>query len=288
MSKRIGELLPIQMARGTQMEKTVKHIIMFSGGAASAFIAKWVVDKYGKENTILFFTDTLWEDEDNIRFMNDISKFIGVDITRVVDGRTPEDVFFESKYLGNSRFAQCSIDLKVKQTLIFLEELVGKDIEPILYFGIGKQESHRADSLTDHYKEFPITPIEVRFPLLLPENEFINPKYVIQNQWNIKLPRMYDLGFSHANCAGRCVRAGLHHYALLYKVWRDKYQKQEDMEERFRTTYNLDVSIMKRNGGVYTLKRFREEVLEKMSEVELDKYSKEGKRNDIPCQCLFN
>jgi hypothetical protein len=265
-----------------------KHVIMFSGGASSAYIAKWVTDKYGKENMILFFTDTLWEDEDNMRFMNDISKFIGVDITRKVDGRTPEDVFFQAKYLGNSRFAQCSIDLKVKQTILFLEELSQKDITPILYFGIGPQEEHRADSLREHYKENPIEPIETRFPLLEEENKFINPKYVIQNEWGIKLPRMYDLGFSHANCAGRCVRAGLHHYALLYKVWRDRFMKQEEMEQNFRKTYDLDVSMIKRKGKPYTLKQFREEMLEKMTPEELDKYSKGGKRNDIPCQCLFN
>jgi hypothetical protein len=261
---------------------------MFSGGASSAYIAKWVVDKYGKENAILFFTDTLWEDQDNLRFMNDIADYIGVNITRVVDGRTPEDVFFESKYLGNSRFAQCSIDLKVKQTLIYLEQIINEGFEPVLYFGIGRAESHRADSLTSHYKEFPIEPIEVRFPLLMPENEFVNPKYVIQNQWNIKLPRMYELGFSHANCSGRCVRAGLHHYALLYKVWRDNYAKQEKMEQDFNEKFGTNVSIMKRNGTTYTLKQFREEMLEKMSETELDSYSKAGKRNDIPCQCLFN
>ena len=28
----------------------LKHIIMFSGGASSAYVAKWVVDKYGKAN----------------------------------------------------------------------------------------------------------------------------------------------------------------------------------------------------------------------------------------------
>jgi 3'-phosphoadenosine 5'-phosphosulfate sulfotransferase (PAPS reductase)/FAD synthetase len=93
----------------------VKHLVMFSGGASSAYVAKWVVDKYGRDDVILFFTDTQWEDEDNYRFMEEAASYIGVEITRVVDGRTPEDVFFENRFLGNARHAQCSEELKLNK-----------------------------------------------------------------------------------------------------------------------------------------------------------------------------
>jgi len=270
------------------MSIKILHVIMFSGGASSAYVAKWVVDKYGKENCALLFTDTQWEDEDNYRFMEDVANYIGIEITRVVDGRTPEDVFFEQRFLGNARTAKCSEELKVKQTLLFVEEKRKQGIEPIIYFGIGPNESHRADSLRHNYEHLPLEPIETRFPMIESINEEVKARYIIKTEWGIKLPRMYDLGFHHANCGGKCVRAGMHHFANLYLVWPDRYMEFENMEERFREKYNLNVSMMKKNSGPYTLKQFREEVVQKMTHDELVAYAKEKDVDTIPCFCSFS
>ena len=262
---------------------------MFSGGASSAYVAKWVVDNYGVENCTLLFTDTLWEDKDNIRFMEEVAEYIGIDITTQRDGRTPEEVFFELKFLGNSRFAKCSEDLKVKQTLIFIEEERLKGIEPILYFGIGPHEKHRADNLSRHYEHFPLEPTKCCFPMIDSINCDLKVKYIIENEWKIKLPRMYELGFSHANCSGRCVRGGMRHYANLYLIWPDIFAKQEDMERRFNKEFNLSVSILKKDGHSYTLEKLRKNFLEKMSIDELKKYVSEGEDEEtIPCFCSFS
>lgn len=266
----------------------VKHLVMFSGGASSAYVAKWVVDKYGRDDVILFFTDTQWEDEDNYRFMEESASYIGVEITRVVDGRTPEDVFFENRFLGNARHAQCSEELKVKQTLLFIENMRTRGEEPIIYFGIGPNETHRADSLRFHYTHLPLEPVEVRFPMIDSMSTDIKARFIIENEWGIKLPRMYHLGFHHANCGGRCVRAGMHHFANLYLVWPDRFAEFEDMEERFRSKFELDVAMMKRDGSPYTLKQFRQEVIEKMSPEELHAYAKEKDVEAIPCFCSFS
>ncbi|MBU1142070.1 MAG: hypothetical protein KKH92_00330 [Firmicutes bacterium] len=270
------------------MEQKIKHVVLYSGGASSAYIAKWVVDKYGLENSILFFTDTLWEDEDNLRFMEECASYIGIEITKVVDGRTPEDVFFEDKYLGNARFARCSEELKVRQTLIFIEEVRMSGFEPILYFGIGPHEKHRAESLTKHYEHFPIEPVKCEFPMIDSISEDIKAKIIIENEWGIKLPRMYELGFHHANCKGRCVRGGFHHYANLYLEWPEVYEEQETMEEKFRVQFKMDVSMMKKNGKPYTLKTHRETLLEKMTKEELIKYAKQKDDEGIPCFCSFS
>lgn len=270
------------------MNRKTVHVVMFSGGASSAYVAKWCIDKYGKEDTILFFTDTLWEDEDNYRFMEECSAFLGVEITRMVEGRTPEEVFFDERFLGNARFAKCSEVLKVKQTIIFIEELRNQNKEPILYFGIGNHEVHRAESLRRHYEHFPLEPVRCEFPMIQTNDLEVKAREIIENEWGIALPRMYKLGFKHANCSGRCVRAGLHHYANLYRVWPDRFKLQEEMEERFRETYSLDVAVMKRDGKPYTLKTFRIEVLEKMTTSELEEYSKIKDEENIPCFCSFS
>ena len=102
-------------------ERKPLHIAMFSGGASSAYVAYRMVQQNGLENSVLFFTDTQWEDEDNYRFMEEVADYIGLEMTYIVDGRTPEDVFFDMGYLGNSRLAKCSEEIKVRQTLIYIE-----------------------------------------------------------------------------------------------------------------------------------------------------------------------
>lgn len=241
------------------MERKKVHIAMYSGGASSAFIANHMVTQYGRENSILLFTDPLWEDEDNYRFMEDTAEYIGVPMTYLVDGRTPEDVFFETKFLGNARMAKCSQTLKVRQTILFLEELRDKNnLEPILYFGIGPHEKHRAENLKEFYGHYAIEPVECRFPLIETFTEEPNVRKIISEEWNIKLPRMYDLGFTHANCGGRCVRGGFAHYAQLYKIWPEQFKLQEEMEEKFRKEFNKNVSILKKDNGPFTLKSLRE------------------------------
>lgn len=311
-------------------ERKRVHIAMFSGGAGSAYVAYYMVQAYGKENCKLFFTNTLWEDEDNLRFMDEISEYIGLEITEILDGRTPEEVFYDTKFLGNARLAKCSEELKVRQTIVFLEELRDNEkLEPILYFGIAPHEKQRRDNsvelrkaniikddsydtnirkaagLRSFYEHFPLEPIETRFPLIETIRDDIDAKGIIQNEWGIKLPRMYTAalekaekendplakklvengihGFSHANCGGRCVRGGLQHYASLYAIWPDQYREQEEMEERFRKHFQKNVSILKRNGGPYTLKQFRED----MAREGIEKYL--FKADDtIPCVCSFS
>lgn len=263
------------------------HVAMYSGGASSAYVAYQMVQAHGVENSILFFTNTLWEDEDNYRFMEEVADYIGIEITERIDGRTPEEVFFETKFLGNSRLARCSEELKVRQTIIFLEELRDKEnLEPILYFGIGPHESHRADNLKEFYQHVPVEPVETRFPMIETFREDIDVKYIIENEWGIKLPRMYELGFSHANCAGRCVRGGFQHYAQLYKVWPDRYLEQEQMEEDFRTHFEKNVSILKKDGKPYTLREYRE----RMDREGIEKFLKMNDKEDdmVPCVCSFS
>ncbi|CAG9610633.1 hypothetical protein NEOCIP111885_04408 [Pseudoneobacillus rhizosphaerae] len=311
-------------------ERKRVYIAMFSGGAGSAYVAYYMVQAFGKENCKLFFTNTLWEDVDNLRFMDEVSEYIGLEITEILDGRTPEEVFYDFKFLGNSRLAKCSEELKVRQTLVYLEELRdNENVEPILYFGIAPHEKHRRDDthlkrknniidenspdmnirkaagIRSFYEHFPLEPIETRFPLIETLREDINAKGIIQNEWGIQLPRMYTVavekaenendptarklveygikGFSHANCGGRCVRGGFQHYATLYAIWPDQYKEQEEMEERFRKHFDKNVSILKKNGGAYTLRQYREDITKEGIEKYLFKPD-----DTIPCVCSFS
>ena len=61
----------------------MKHIVCYSGGHSSAIVAIEVVRKFGAENVILLNHDISpkVEHEDIKRFKNEISAYIGVEIT---------------------------------------------------------------------------------------------------------------------------------------------------------------------------------------------------------------
>lgn len=81
----------------------------------------------------------------------------------------------------------------------------------------------------------------------------------------IEPPRLYDLGFAHANCGGACVRAGQAQWALLWRTDPELYLRWEAEEETTRALIGKDVAILRdRSGGEHhplTLRRFRQERL---------------------------
>ena len=313
-------------------EVNVKHVVMYSGGAGSAWVGKYVADKFGKENTILLHTDTKWEDEDNYRFMNECAEYIGVPITYKTDGRTPEDIFRENLYFGNFGTAPCSKQLKMFMTFEFIQELLAKGIKPILYFGIDYNEARRAPRIAYNYKhnvDVFEDGLEVRFPLIgeidgLPVNGeqllygtdylksdkmprmyndmifeclakqnfvkcTVDPKKVISEEWGIKLPRMYELGFKHANCGGRCIKAGKAHFANLYRVWPERYAEVERMEREINEEqlakngrrYTILSKTVDGKKVPYSLEEYRKQELE-ANDCQLSFFD-----DDMPCECVF-
>jgi len=123
----------------------VKHIVFYSGGIGSWYTAKRVIEQHGKENVVLLFTDTLIEDEDLYRFLDDTEKDLGVPVTRIADGRTPWQVFKDVRWLGNSRLAQCSHILKQKPAEKWIKANYKPD-ECVLYLGIDWTEEHRTNA----------------------------------------------------------------------------------------------------------------------------------------------
>lgn len=90
----------------------MKHVVMFSGGVGSWAAARRVAEHYGTEDLTLLFADTNMEDEDLYRFIQEAATNVGGKFVRVEDGRTPWDVFFDERFLGNSRIDPCSKLLK--------------------------------------------------------------------------------------------------------------------------------------------------------------------------------
>ena len=89
-------------------------IVMYGGGITSYENARRSIEKYGYENTEIWFADTRVEDQDLYRFNNDVEQILNKEIqifTRYDKyGKEMDiwDVFYEQRMLGNSRLDPCS------------------------------------------------------------------------------------------------------------------------------------------------------------------------------------
>lgn len=75
---------------------------------------------------------------------------------------------------------------------------------------------------------------------------------------NINEPKMYAQGFNHANCNGACFKAGLTHWARLYKERPEVFAYHEQKEKEFRATINAEQTVCMRKGEHLTLENLRQ------------------------------
>ena len=256
-----------------------KYIVMFSTGKASAVVLDMAQRQYGKENTIALLTDTKWEDEDNYRFGNEIIKYHGANFAYRCEGRTPSEIWLQSGYLVGPAGSPCTRKLKIEQTFKYIKQ---QDDEVTLFFGIGKDEEHRKYNLIDRYGS---SGVKCEFPLIEYPMTSAQLTSKIQNDWDIRIPRMYDLGFSHANCGGRCVKAGVKHFLRLAEVWPNRFQEISQIEQAFRDKTGGDTTILRvsRNNKMVKLplNKLLLEYRKNVSEIELTW------EQETPCECLM-
>lgn len=233
------------------------HIVSGSGGAASFAVAHLVCEKYGKENVVVAFCDTLIENEDLYRFLFEGMQKLGCYFYYIKDGRTPYQVYRDVRYYANTRTAHCSDALKKD----IFREIIERDF-PVneghyLYFGFDWKEPQRYDRAVVNWPGY-----NVVSPLAEPP--FYSRKQVFQiiDDYDIEVPELYKLGFTHNNCDGMCPKGGQAHWALLLNKAPDKYARAEDEQEKlFADIPTMRASLrMTINKKLHylTLKQFRQ------------------------------
>jgi len=173
------------------------------------------------------------------------------------EGRDPWQVFRDKRFLGNSWADPCSAILK--------RELMGRWVKDrftpensVRVLGYDWSEGHRLRRIQERLDW------TVEAPLLDPP--YLEKRDIIQKARDagLHIPLMYELGFEHNNCYGKCVKAGQAHFAKLYHLLPEAYADVEAKEEALRVMLG-DVSILTdRAGGngkrPLTLRAFRERI----------------------------
>lgn len=237
----------------------MKHIIQFSGGAASSFVAKYVADKYGRENCILLFSDTKAECKDSYRFRKQVAEYIGMDITEVSDGRSLWELIYD-KWMLPVRIGFCTEKLKIDPCQKFLKQF--KNNEITVYYGYGMEEYRRIQKAILREEE---RGRMVNFPLYDLKISSDEVKRIIREDWKICLPESYKY-LSHNNCIP-CFKAGKGHFKAVARYYSEEFEKACKAEEEIGYTVFEDI----------TLAQLREQGLS-----QLDLFSIE---ESIPCMC---
>jgi hypothetical protein len=252
------------------------HLVKYSGGAGSYMCGKRVADREGTKDLYLLFTDTLTEDEDLYRFAiegafnifglydrdlldmasnvprledneEDRRKYL-LDLSILtmkiipnfiwlIDGRNIWEIFFKERYIGSSRRDPCSKKLKREIADRYIYKKYKPD-EVIIYLGIDWTEDHRYIKARDKFLPYICKAPMTEDPLMDKAEVF----EFIQKQ-GIRLPRLYDLGFSHNNCGGFCIKAGLGHFKNLLEKMPDRYAYHEKKEQEFYDFIQRDASV---------------------------------------------
>ena len=222
-------------------------VVMFSGGIGSWAAARRIVDEHGPDDVVLLFTDVkgnnpdphIGEDGDTYRFIDDAVTDLGCRYVRIADGRDIWQVFKDRRFLGNSRQANCSTSLKQLPAKAWIRDNTNPDDTTII-IGIDWTETHRRPAIVKAYK-----PYTVAFPMC--DSPYMSKQQMIDwaRSRGIEPPRLYELGFSHNNCGGGCVRAGQGQFRKLLELMPERYAVWEQKEQEIREYLGKDVSILR-------------------------------------------
>lgn len=253
------------------------HIISYSGGMGSFAEAKSCCDKYGPENVLCIFADVHMEDPDTYRFIFETLEFLKCRSHYISQNKNPWELFKEKRFIGNTRVDICSSQLKRNPINNFIKENFCTSFKEMTYhrnkpatyetrwksdiaeihLGIDYSEYHRLQETQKIMR-----PLIYR-STLVEEGRIIPKDY--SEQFGIKKPALYNLGFPHNNCGGFCVKAGLGQFKMLWEKLPERYAWHEQQEQETLALGGLPFLKIRRKDKptrYISLKEYREEFLE--------------------------
>jgi hypothetical protein len=268
----------------------MKHVVNVSGGAGSAVALFRVIDRYGRENVSARLADTNSEHPDLYRFVDDVEREAGIEITRLNNyGLNIWDIFFREMMFTNPKTGGCLAAWHLKKLpLMNHAATIGTPEEITIHVGFSIDEDDRISRLVETGK-----PWQFDFPLTW-ERPLVRCSVIDElHRRGIRECEVYEQGYPHANCLKwNCVLSGIGQWLGVLRDNPDGYRDAEEKEQLFlaelaRRSRKVTTILRDRSGGVtknLSLKQLREE-----SESGIER--KVPKWRDSTCSCvgtLFN
>lgn len=211
--------------------------VWFSCGAASAVAAKKTIEKYGDTHTIRIVNNpVLEEDLDNLRFLKDVEKWLGITIEQAVNSKFPNasarEIWAKKRYMAGVAGAPCTKELKKEAR--YQWEKNNKVDWHVLGFTVDEKS---------RYNRFILTERPNVLPVLIELNLTKQACFKIIREAGIELPNVYKLGYPNANCIG-CVKAGSATY------WNHvRKNHPEVFEDRATQSRDIGAKLVKYKGN---------------------------------------
>ena len=256
---------------------SLTYIIHLSGGVTSWGAGKRLREQLPDSKVEMLFADTFIESEDTYRFLihgaaniagvpvpacaflpipeldlanpdprRDVLKSIAALAMRDIpglnwiwDGRTPWEVFEDTKFMGNSRVDPCSRVLK-RELLDAWTAARYSHGECIHVVGLNWDEDNRIVRLVK--RSLPRV-----FIAPLADKPQRSKTQVLEWAESEGLPiaSAYKLGLAHDNCGGGCVKAGQGHWLQVLEARPNTYAQWEQQEADFNTRRGQEYSMLK-------------------------------------------
>lgn len=198
-----------------------------------------------------------WEDRENYKgYVLALGFEVRAHLPRfhwICDGRDVFDVYEDRRFLGNSRIDPCSEELKRELSDKWLK--VNCDpADTILLLGIDYEEIERYVG-NPAAKKMGIRALFAKrgWAALAPlcDRPFQSEKMrrdalIARGLW---VPRLNLLGFAHNNCGGFCCKGGIGHWALMLRVFPERYAYSNFREQKIRGVLGNVSMLTDRRGG---------------------------------------
>lgn len=207
----------------------MKHIILFSGGAASSYVAYLVKQNLPKEehkDIVLLNTPTWSEEPDTQRFMCQVARKLKLPVTIWGDGRDIWQLIQDRGAIPGQFMPFCTQRLKQEMKEQYYKYLQNIGEEFIEYVGFGTDEPQRVQKAFARAASIGRT---IKFPLVEHNVPKDYPKEFITEKWKIELPSAYKT-LKHNNCIP-CFKGGQNYFYQVYKNYPDKFHRAMEMEE---------------------------------------------------------
>lgn len=229
----------------------MKHIVNVSGGEASAVVLFRVVERYGRDDAIARFADTLAEDDGTYDFLSQVEREAGVPIVRLSSGQSTWQVFEARGMWTSPGTGGCIASHHLKKLALQRHaESIATPETCVIYVGFDDTEQDRIDRLNERGK-----PWRYDYPLTWTPKMFRCDVHDEIVRRGLTSSDLYEQGFPHSNCSGACVLAGIGQWRALLDKYPERYAAAEAHEQRMMAAMEssgrtVQTILRDRRGGV--------------------------------------
>lgn len=218
----------------------MKHVVLFSGGAASSYMAYLLTqDKaIDKKDIVFLHTPTLSECEDSEKFRLKVARYIKIPMTVWGRGEDIWEVIERNGAIPGQFLPFCTQQLKQQMKEEYYKYLKSIGETWIEYVGYGPDEWGRVQKSIARNESIGR---QVRFPLFEHKISSDECKRIIRDEWGIELPSAYKT-LNHNNCIP-CFKGGKKYFRAVWENYPEQYQKAVEAEERCGYTVFKDKSL---------------------------------------------